>query len=165
GHRAPARLAREREQAMDVVRAARALEAVQDEQQRRARGRRVQAIEVDEVTVGRGDPLAPGRDDAPAHERAPDGLRVAVSQPPRRAERYSCPLSSSFTTSGTISRARRSSSASVMLPIRSSSVSELNFVFSISATRLPASAAGRGAYAMTCVAAAVVGSRISMLIS
>src|SRR2546430_15780314 len=85
--------------------------------QRRARGRRVQAIEVDEVTVGRGDPLTPGRDGAPAHERAPDGLRVAVSQPPRRAERYSCPLSSSFTTSGTISRARRPSSASVRLAI------------------------------------------------
>src|SRR5882762_11363574 len=33
GHRAPARVAREREQAMHVVRAARALEAVQDEQQ------------------------------------------------------------------------------------------------------------------------------------
>src|SRR2546422_5826251 len=41
----------------------------------------------DEITVGRGDPLAPERHVVPAREQAPDGLRVAVSQPPRRAER------------------------------------------------------------------------------
>src|SRR5437867_2992828 len=115
---APARRARERQQAADVVRVAGALEAVEHQEQRRAgRRARVEPVEVDEVTVGRDDPLAPGRHAVPARERAPHGLRVAVTQPPRRAERYSCPLSSSVTICGAISRARRSSSASVRLAI------------------------------------------------
>src|SRR5687767_13133366 len=53
-----------------------------------------------------------------------------------------------------------------MSPILSMSLSELNFVFSMSATRLPSSERGRGAYAIACcVAASVVGSRISMIFS
>jgi hypothetical protein len=44
-----------------------------------------------------------------------------------------------------------------------SSLSELNFVFWISATRMPLSALGRGAYSMVCVSASVVGSRTSII--
>src|SRR5262249_23127137 len=116
--RGPPRPVREHEQTTEVVRWEGACETVQDQQQRRVRCRgRVEPVQVDEVTVGRDDPLAPGARRLSARERAPHGLCVAVAQPPRGAKRYSCPVSSSFTICGAISRARRSSSASERLAI------------------------------------------------
>ena len=107
------------EHAGDVVRARAALQTVQDQQERRSRGRRPRdPVEVDEVTVAGVDPLAPKRQAAAvAEERAPHRLQVTVRAPPGGAVRYSCPCSSSFATWGAISRARCSSSASVRFAI------------------------------------------------
>src|SRR2546426_6267835 len=49
-------------------------------------------------------------------------------------------------------------------PIFARSRSELNFVFSISPTRLPSSDAGRSTYAMVCIATSAVGSRSSIIV-
>ena len=119
GDGAPApgeRLARE---ADDVVGARRAFEAVEHQHERRVGAGRVSPVEIDEVTVGGGDPLPPPPDPVTAEERAPDSLDVRVPAPPGRPERgrYSWPFSRSFATSGAISRARLSSSASLRFAI------------------------------------------------
>ena len=97
-----------------------AFQAVEDQEDRRVRPHLTdRPVEVDEVVVRCGDPLpAPPQPVAP-DERAPDRLDVAVPAPPGWPERgrYACPISSSFTISGTISLARRSSSASVRFAI------------------------------------------------
>src|SRR5262245_2509555 len=102
-----------------VVRLRRALQSMEDENERRTGRRPVGPVEIDEVTVAGGDPLPPRLDTVAAEERTPDGLRVRVPAPPRGPERglYAWPWRSSLTISGTISRARRSSSASVRLAI------------------------------------------------
>src|SRR6185369_1305703 len=114
--RTPAAGGGQAEQAADVVRADAALEAVQDQQQRRA-GRPAEPVDVDEVTVRSVEALAPDAPEALPPRHRPECLDVAVAAPPRgrvgRAGVYSWPVSSSFTISGTISRARRSSSTSV----------------------------------------------------
>src|SRR5947199_5255530 len=91
-----------------VVRARRAFEPVQHQQERRIRPGGVGPVEVDEIAVRRGDALPPPPDPVTAEERAPDRLHVRVPAPPGRPERggYSWPLSRSLTTSGAISRAR-----------------------------------------------------------
>src|SRR5262249_8480532 len=119
GDGAPAlgeRLAREPD---DGVGARRALETVQPPEERDAGAGGVGPVEVDEVAVRRGDALPPPPDPVTAEERAPDRLHVRVPGPPRGPERggYSCPFSRSFATSGAISRARWSSSASVRFAI------------------------------------------------
>jgi hypothetical protein len=87
-HPAPAPGASQAQQPDDVVRARRAFEAVEDQDERRVR-RTVQPVEVEEVSVSGGDPLAPQRDATAADERAPDGLEVSASTPPGRAKSYS----------------------------------------------------------------------------
>ena len=70
-----------------VVRLRRALEAVENQDQRRAGRRGVGPVEIDEVTVAGGDPLPPRPDAVAAEERTPDGLDVRVPAPPRGPER------------------------------------------------------------------------------
>jgi hypothetical protein len=53
------------------------------------RRRAIQPVEVEEISIGGGDPLAVQRDAAAARERAPDGLEVSVPTPPGRAKGYS----------------------------------------------------------------------------
>src|SRR5439155_18851688 len=93
--RAPATSHGTAHEAHRVVRPRRALEAVEDEKERRpGRPWAVHPVEVDEVTVARGDPTPPRPDAVAAKERAPDGLEMPVSAPPgwpeRRAD-YSWP--------------------------------------------------------------------------
>src|SRR5205823_5158389 len=119
---APAAGERQGHEALRVVRARRALEPVEDEEQRRARAAlAVRPVEIHEIAVARGDPLAPHAEvRAAPEERAPRGLDVRVPAPPGGSERrgaYSWPCSRRFTTSGAISRARWSSSASVRFAI------------------------------------------------
>jgi hypothetical protein len=61
---------------------------MQDQDERGA-GRAIQPVEVEKVPVGSDDPLAPQREAATAHERAPEGLEVPVAAPPGWVETYS----------------------------------------------------------------------------
>src|SRR3989475_886574 len=132
GHGAPAPLLRLAHEATDVVRLARALEAVKDDDEGSAPLARGQPVEVDEVAVRRAHALPPELGElGPTEERAPEGLKVRPPEPPRRVvvggrglhlgrpglgalrRGYSWPWRSSFTISGAISLARCSSCASV----------------------------------------------------
>src|SRR5947207_6625013 len=115
--RAPAARAGALEQAGHVVRAAGALEPVEHEEHRRARTTG-EPVEVDEVAVRCDQALARHARERPAPDDGPQRLQVAVAAPPRCGvgrSRYSWPVIRSFTISGTISRARWSSCASVRL--------------------------------------------------
>src|SRR5713226_8576532 len=74
------------EEARDVMRARRAFEAVQDEDERRAGRRGLEPVDIHEVAVRRVAALAPqSRTVELANQRAPDRLEVTAAVPPRGA--------------------------------------------------------------------------------
>jgi hypothetical protein len=61
---------------------------VEDQDQRRL-GRPVEPVEIEKISIGGDDSLAPQPEAAAADERAPDGLEVSAATPPGRVKRYS----------------------------------------------------------------------------
>src|SRR5262249_33350756 len=108
-------------QSRDIVRPRRPFQAVENQDQTRVGIRRVEPVEIEEITVACLEALPPKtRRGEATKEGTPECLEVAAAVPPRwmilgglhlqgSDANYSWPWRSSFTISGAISRARWSS--------------------------------------------------------